>query len=77
MHTVCSLYNYLTKFETKGPYSAPKVFGVIESRMDDDGRQRVRFDKGWVTAKGPTGVCDSWARPTMPWQLQLLLFTAS
>ena len=32
------------------------VFVALESRTDDDGWQRVRLDRGWVTAAGPTGV---------------------
>ena len=28
----------------------------LESRMDGQGRERVRFDKGWVTVRSPTKI---------------------
>ena len=39
--------------ERRAPTFVP---GALEWRVDDAHRVRVRLDKGWVTAKGPSGV---------------------
>ena len=47
---------YDTRSAEVGLMEVGTVFVALESRTDDDGWQRVRLDRGWVTAAGPTGV---------------------